>query len=90
MLGVGCPAGVPTFDTIEFRAKLVNIHVNVFGSNSRKESMLLHVVDPGVDIALNAVAHHFLGKSVWVWPHNREVLIHSVKALVVFGDIYND
>lgn len=84
VLGIGCPAGVPTFDTIEFRAKLVNIHVNVFGSSSRKESMLLHVTSPNVEIALNAVAYAFLGKSIWVWPHNREVIFtisHMVHTL---------
>jgi 5'-3' exoribonuclease 1 len=93
-MGIDAPPGFPTLKSLEFKSKLKLQKVNVFGSESRKESMVLYLGDKiqedneeGESLESQKsqeldikFAQSLVGKSFYVeWPYLRE-------AKVVAGD----
>ena len=86
-LGVDRPPGFPTMHTLTVRGQLKNAGVNVFGTATKKESLILRV-GKGGDVALRAGGDgsdgaaglaHLLGRRVHVgWPYLREAMVVAV------------
>ena len=86
-LGVDRPPGFPTMHTLTVRGQLKNAGVNVFGTATKKESLILRV-GKGGDVALRdggdrsagaAGLAHLLGRRVHVgWPYLREAMVVAV------------
>ena len=75
------PAAFPTLRTLAFNSELRRAGVNVFGSTSRKESLILKVKELPGDAAPTAaqVASAIVGQRAWVkWPYLQEALVVSV------------
>ena len=86
-LGVDRPPGFPTMHSLTVRGDLKNAGVNVFGTATKKESLILRV-GKGGDPALRAGGDgsagaagfaHLLGRRVHVgWPYLREAMVVAV------------
>ncbi|PRP88161.1 5'-3' exoribonuclease 1 (ISS) [Planoprotostelium fungivorum] len=48
--GISSPPGFPTLNTLPIYPQKKVVHVNIFGNNSGKESMLIHLVPPHLQI----------------------------------------
>lgn len=80
-MGATGPAGFPTLRTLAFSSELRRAGVNVFGSTSRKESLILKVKElPGAAAPTAAqVASAVVGQRAWVkWPYLQEALVVAV------------
>ena len=78
--GAKSPPGFPTLHTVPATAKLVMAGVTVFGTPSRKESLILRVPDlgPGAPSA-EAAGALMLGRRCFVsWPFLQEALVVGV------------
>ncbi|KAF7374113.1 5'-3' exoribonuclease 1 [Mycena sanguinolenta] len=73
-LGAAAPAGFPSLKTLPHTAVLGVHGVNVHGSESRNNSMVVHIGDsPYEGHKPEAIARDFLGKRVFVgWPFLQE------------------
>ena len=78
--GAKSPPGFPTLHTIPSSAKLLMAGCNVFGSASRKESLILKIPDLGAQApSAEAAAEQMLGKKCFVsWPYLQEAMIVAV------------
>ena len=89
-LGVDRPPGFPTMTSLEARGELKHAGVNVFGTASKKESLILRVGrggDPGLltdsdsadDSTRAAAFAHLLGRRVFIsWPYLKESVVVAV------------
>lgn len=79
--GDDLPWGFPTLQTLPFVCELKFLNANIFGSNSRRDSMLLKLQLPELQTqnpeeALLAIANQLLGKSCFVnWPYFKEAKV---------------
>ena len=78
--GAKSPPGFPTLHTVPTTAKLVMAGVTVFGTPSRKESLILRVPDLGASApSAEAAAALMLGRRCFVtWPFLQEALVVGV------------
>ncbi|KAJ6450152.1 exonuclease II [Mycena sanguinolenta] len=79
-LGATAPAGFPSLKTLPHTAVLGVHGVNVHGSESRNNSMVVHIGDsPHEGRKPEAIARDFLGKRVFVgWPFLQEGRVAAV------------
>ena len=79
-LGGASPPGFPTLRTIHASARLANSGCNVFGSASKKESLLVRVSDLGPEPPSAAdVSDMLLGSRCFVsWPYLQEAMVVAV------------
>lgn len=87
VLGPGGPPNFPTIHTLSVRGELKNAGVNVFGSATKKESLILRVGkggDPGLlaggEGGVGAAAYaHLINQRVHIsWPYLKEAMVVAV------------
>ena len=88
--GVKRPPGFPTMHTLACRGDLKSAGVNVFGTASKKESLILKVAkggdealldteDGSRDVSSAAAYAHLVGRRVHIgWPYLREAAVTAV------------
>jgi len=82
--GVSTIPGFPTLKTLAVHGRLEKANVNVFGMDSKKESLILKVKDmtQGVDprmLTAQAISKAVLKQRAWVaWPYVKESIVDKV------------
>jgi 5'-3' exoribonuclease 1 len=79
VLGADALAGFPSLSTLPHTAQLGFHGVNVHGTESRNQSMVIHIKNPYEDRTTSDVAREMVGSRVFVgWPYLREGLVAAV------------
>jgi 5'-3' exoribonuclease 1 len=78
-IGHKSPAGFPTLKTLAFTAELRKAGINIFGSASKKESLILKLASPPPNVTAAQVGEAIIGRRAWVnWPYLQEAQVVAV------------
>ncbi|GAA5932467.1 chromatin-binding exonuclease XRN1 [Sporobolomyces koalae] len=79
LLGKDAISGFPSLNTISYTASLGFHGVNVFQSDSRRETMVIQLDNAFDDLTSEQIARQVIGKRVFVgYPYLREALVDSI------------
>ena len=78
--GLGNPAGFPTFQSLRVSSRHDAIKVNVFGTSSRKESIVIELQGlSNAGLNMKQIAQLLLGQKCYIdWPYLNESVICAV------------
>ena len=87
--GLGNPKGFPTLQTLKVTSRLDAVGVDVFGSASRKQSLVLELKSPGLMnvVKLEQIGKALVGERCFIsWPYLKESTITGVSDVTGFYD----
>ena len=88
--GLGNPMGFPTLQTLKVSSRLDAVGVDVFGTSSKKKSLVLELKAPGIPAAikLDQIGKALLGERCFIgWPYLKESTITAISDATGYYDI---